>query len=811
MLGVGIVAWLALVLAEAGRFRLHLLLALVAAVVFACVALRRIIRRRRPAPSGRERMALRPTLEFGAVLLLGATLSCPPHEAIVAAGDASVYMSFGRQIAETGRLEFEDDLVSRLPNDVRTELFTNRIRSDATGRFARFPGGLQIPDIDAPTVTAGFSPLFPVLIALFHEVGSLRAAFYVAPLFAVLSIGTLFLVAAHIGGRWTGWLAVASTLGLAPQLWFARFPVPEMVAQCLVMTGLLAWLVALRDDAPRWAVAAGWFLGLACFAKVDLNVLLGVSLAVFCAWRWLVHPAHGGAHVRGLLVPFAMVFAHNVAHYLAYASHYRPAVEYFLRTSVMGRLPLQTGTAAMAGIGLLVAVVAAGVWMTMRCSSRILRRAAGVLLAGLSIGYAINYAVTRNGHVDQTVEWLSWYVSWPVLLLVVPGIGALVSAGRRTGRLRDLEGPALLLVVFSVVSLQYLYDPLESGMHIWSMRRFVPVVLPLLMLIVAVGVGAALHRIDVRFRPAAAVGVALVLLVVVARPGLAIVRRPLWTGAVEQIAGVARMFPEDAVVLMNRGLAGSHIPTALAYLHDLDTVVLQRWVPRARPFGKAIDIWLARGRPVFFVFGDRDYFSFLAPSLTLDYLGATRVHVPLLERTWTRPPRAVRAFSTRLRVFRVRRNDTPRTAVDVGDATSDFFFSLRGFHSPERHVSLNETFRWTGPQASLTLPSGGGIELTIGSGRPARVPPPEVSVWLDGRLVAGPRVLTGVEVLSLEAPAAAGPVDLTIESTVFQPSEWGLSTDPRELGVRVYRVDFGGPMARRPPAAAAGAEPDSDR
>lgn len=119
-------------------------------------------------------------------------------------------------------------MVSRLPVDARAELFENRTPFDATGRYARFPGGFLIPDIVNPSVTAGFSPLFPVLTALFHDVASLRGALLVAPLFATLSIGSLFLVATHLAGRWAGWLTVALTLAALPQLWFARLPVPEL-------------------------------------------------------------------------------------------------------------------------------------------------------------------------------------------------------------------------------------------------------------------------------------------------------------------------------------------------------------------------------------------------------------------------------------------------------------------------------------------------------------------------------------------------------------------------------------------------------
>ena len=185
----------------------------------------------------------------------------------MAGGDATVYLNFGRQIAHHGALAFEDPLLRPLSTASRAELFLNRIPGDVTGQFARFPGGFLIADIADPTVTSGFSPLFPVLTALGHALGSPRVALVVAPLFATLSLIGLWCVARRLGGVHAAWLAVTLTAVSLPQIWFAKLSVPETVAQCFVMAGVLAWLVACARGAARWALAAGWFFGLACFCE----------------------------------------------------------------------------------------------------------------------------------------------------------------------------------------------------------------------------------------------------------------------------------------------------------------------------------------------------------------------------------------------------------------------------------------------------------------------------------------------------------------------------------------------------------------
>ena len=127
--------------------------------------------------------------------------------------------------------------------------------------------------------------------------------------------------------------------------------------------------------------------------------------------------------------------------------------------------------------------VAAALW---RSSAGTSRRVAGVALTILVLTYAYNYGATVEMQLDHTVAWFSWYLSWPLLLA---GLAALVwlVAGRAV-REPDV---AFTVVLLTVVGLQYLWNPLESTEHIWSMRRFVPVVLPLLMLVVSLGVVAA--------------------------------------------------------------------------------------------------------------------------------------------------------------------------------------------------------------------------------------------------------------------------------------------------------------------------------
>ena len=799
MLAVSVVAWLALLLAELGQFRLALLGFLLTVGAF---GLSLLVYAFREGPAGPAATAggLKPALAATAGILLCAALFLPPYETAVDGGDATVYLNFGRQIAHHGALEFEDALLRPLSPASRAELFLNRMPLDTTGQFARFPGGFLIADIADPTVTAGFSPLFPVLTALGHAVGSPRAALVVAPIFATLSLVGLWCVARRLGGVHAAWLAATLTAVSLPQIWFAKLSVPETVAQCFVMAGVLAWLVACARGATRWALAAGWFLGLACFAKVDLLVLLPVFLLAVVAARLLTRARFGDPPLLlALLAAFGLVVAHNFVHYLNFATHYRPYVAYLIQTSSVLTL-LRDSVLVQAVVVLAVGLlVAAGVAAFRRPAWRWPRWCWGWAAVAALVAYGVNYVTTTPGRLDETVIWLSWYVSWPVLGLAALGLTGLV----RVRRADAAPGLAVVGLLLGVVGLQYLYDPLETGLQIGSMRRYVPVVLPLTMLFGALTVVNLLARVAAaKYRVGLTVATGALLVGLVARPSLAVVGQPLWDEALAQTAQVARLFPDQAVVLVSPDLAGTHIQTSLAYLHDVDAILVQERNPDDQVLRYVIRDWLAHGRAVFLALGPQE-FSFFAPDLVLEARDPAHIDLRVLERTRTRAPRAVVSTPIQLQLFQVTRTrgrDQPE--VDIGTPADDLLYDLHGFHGPERDRDpARGTFRWTGPQASLTLPGGEAVTLVVAGPRPPGTPPAEISVWIGEQLVGELVLGETPQAIRLALPETGdlGPIDLMIQSTVFQPQSLGLSPDLRDLGVRLYRVAVHLPRERPAP------------
>jgi hypothetical protein len=253
-------------------------------------------------------------------------------------------------------------------------------------------------------------------------------------------------------------------------------------------------------------------------------------------------------------------------------------------------------------------------------------------------------------------------------------------------------------------------------------------------------------------------------------------------------------------VLVSPELAGTHVQTTLTYLHDVDAVLVQEDQPGDVLRDVMLD-WLARGRPVFVVVAQRG-FSLDAPELAVSEVRQATIDIRTLERTRNEVPRNLVDLSIGLRILQVSLGEgsTARMGVDVGNLVDDLVSGLRGFHGAERDGNA-ESFRWSEEVASIGVPGGDRIRLVVAGGRPPEVELAEISVWAGPhRIVDGLVVGNAPETITLDLPESerSGSIELTIRSTAFRPRALGLSSDFRNLGVRVYRVV----VLREPPAAA---------
>jgi hypothetical protein len=235
----------------------------------------------------------------------------------------------------------------------------------------------------------------------------------------------------------------------------------EGLREVLLLTLVAGWLAGQRR--PQWKWLAGGAAAGVCFGVVDA---LGPSRAYVSDAFYLVRPALvlGTALAGGTGLAVWWVRRHGVP------DRYRRRL------------------AAAGGLGTVAAFGFFAVRPALQTAHQRLDMTAPIL-AGLQRDQHLPVDDTRT-YAEQALRWVSWYVSWPVVVLAAAAAAVLVWAV-----LRGLAGRwALVLPVLLPSTALVLYRPGITPDHPWADRRLVPVLLPTVVLLGVAAVAAVAGR-----------------------------------------------------------------------------------------------------------------------------------------------------------------------------------------------------------------------------------------------------------------------------------------------------------------------------
>ena len=339
--------------------------------------------------------------------------------------------------------------------------------------------------------------------------GLLAVAGWVAGLAGVLKgnliVGAVALLAVYgFGRRLLGpvWalMPLAALATCMPMVAFARAPYSEPVALAATFGGLTAlWTAWDSQKLSRFAVA-GALVGVGSLARIDggatiIGVLSGFGLVTFAATSAVQRRrAAGRATVffagAAVLNGLGWVDSRlNSPLYLATeAQNVYPlaavTVTAWLIVIALAVIPLGpirrwlarsreqvARLAALAGLLTAAVVISRPLWWTSTQDTG--NPALERLLRGMQIDSGLSLDAGRT-YDESTVNWLAMYLGWTAILLAALGLSMLAA---RIVRVRDPR-IAMFVMTVTAVSLLYLNKASIFPDQIWAMRRFLPVVLP---------------------------------------------------------------------------------------------------------------------------------------------------------------------------------------------------------------------------------------------------------------------------------------------------------------------------------------------
>jgi hypothetical protein len=747
----------------------------------------------------------RPTrYEVGlAALLCGcAVVYFRPHEYVLGGVDPHAYMNIGATLARTGEFVAQDEWSGFLRQYADVTL--REQPAPALTQYLQFVGW-YIDDHDPTRIIPQFFPFHPVLIAMGESLGGLSLGLLVTPLWGVLSIAAVYFAARCWFGASIGLLA-ATLLAVTPtHIFFARYPTAEMLTLLLVFSGLMIFQVLWddRDAGGLWGVLGGAAFGAAFLTRLDMPIIIGLLLGALIVVRVRGQWSRSWSAFAVTLSIFLMLMAFDALfiNWPYVWNTYSSVLRFFTRTPLIG------AAALLALAGFIGVSVTAWRRRTALAHSRAGQfissdRFRWLLVAGIALLSGIAY------FLRPIVEPIVWTISWPSmnrfpilngqnwvrigwyitpLGILLATLGLMIIVKRES-----LVRLGLFLAVGILTIIQYVYNIFNTPYHIYAMRRYAPIVMPMLMIYAAY----AIIRIgQARFRGARLVAGTLAVLLLAGmlyQARFVLPQRDL-RGAVDQVTALNAQLKPDAIVLIAEPAENAFADTfgaPLRFIFGHDVATIRGKGPRTQEFLQALlSRARAEQRPVQLLAVEPILME-VREALHLTPAAEFTIQLRQLMNTFFDYPSAIQTAHYGIEIYDVADRQAAAASlaapleIDVG--TMDTAYLRSGFYSKEPLPGM--TARWTAQEAVVDVPLSVALPVTIAvramTYRPDGVPPAEVEVYLDGQKIGQFVPYETWQTFSFrgQAQPTAGRSTLNFKTRTFNPAQLHINSDTRDLG-----------------------------
>lgn len=712
--------------------------------------------------SGRIFLQYKPAKATLAVLPLS-FLFFGTHQYLHGGWDPGEYISTAHHIHRSGGIDYHDAFVADLPDELLWKFAHNPGASRPTVH-----AGYLMLDKGTGRMVPDYFHLYPAWLAPWAS-GAVSATYLGQTFLACTTLVLFFLVVREVAGIWIAFAATLLFVTNPAMQYFARFSSSEFLSMATLLGLLLVLNLAHR---PRSLPYALLLVSYACTTAHITNLipLAAVFLVLFVRNQWsLLLPVVFGTAlgiVRNAIV--TPLFLHHLWY------------QYIVKQPMT--------IAGLLLISLLLICILHG---SRRIWEKRLPRLKPFALWLLPLGFAVfcvYQGVIRPGRSDHhnALNLLSivWLMSPVGLVLALLGLFP--------GKEKRSTGMWFLLAAGLLSFGLLIHDKNIQPLYMWAYRRYLPIVLPMLFVLMASGAAWV-------WKSAAPVwlrslGFGLLLLVLGwqsthALPMFLLREHRGLPGYLSRIAEPMR--DADLVVCDHPKLA-----TPLRHAFDLPAYQLSHETTPVTAAAQAQVLDFLRGkvldgndRNIYFVSHSR---GFVDPVILCEPLASDQQQSTMLVRRRSGLPQGTQEQAERAEIYRLSamprdyRWNSDEYAIDVG------YHSLGlagGFHAHQHSRGIS--FRWTNGDASLYLPTlrdAANLHLRLAHKR-SDPDPVAVQITLDGNILTTLDVKQDWAEYTVALPDTTHPVRvLGLTSSTWNPADYGTKGYPPDLGIRVDRV-----------------------
>jgi hypothetical protein len=586
ILGMGIVSLCSLALALASSYSLAAMVILVGAI---CLLLLWLAKGRIAWPL---RLKPKELLLSLAIIAVALVLSVPPGRTVFGWSDVGLYPDIAANIEREGSITMESEAAREVAPERRDLLYEPA--TDTSQKFLAYENkAFLITDFETGSITPIFYYLWPAALAVFASFLGLSWQFWAITAMAVLGFWGLLMLAFRLLDRRWGLVAIVLA-GLSPLfVYFSRYGTSEMMNMAIFVAASFCLTVYMGMDesgedrsAVRMAFAASFLLGLGFLCRIDFLLVL-LPLLLFYLGKRIFGRMTGADWWFCALTVIAAALA-TVLGGIFSQPYFYSIFRYLADDLGLMILVIVAGLAAV----VLAFVFAPRLSKTARRVAKA-RKAWTILLWLCLAGFFIYlYFIRPNGadgvvnygvinpirgptYISQTLVRWAWYLSFPGLLAIFTGYGLWFSRRKAASMLPVAMMSAALTLVFCI-------NMRATPLHILTMRRLVPVVFPVAVLMAAyclntlvdAGVWISGKRRWGEIAGKAAAGALLLYLVLFAvNASLPIFGLEEGGNQLELTGEIAERVGEDGVVLIDYYL-GDHLGPPLRTFYGVENAWL---------------------------------------------------------------------------------------------------------------------------------------------------------------------------------------------------------------------------------------------
>lgn len=471
------------ILALLGVYSLWLVSVLVLTAAMAGAVVIYICKRRGKTSQRFKGDTLLKHMNYGLLVLLiviGVLYNIYPTYYMWARRDPAIYLINGINIAQTGSIRLPDnELIDKQYKEIEDFVYLSY-----RGIYSEYEEG---DSVIPSKVTSQFLHFFPVALALGYSVAGLAGLVRVNAIIGILCILMVYYFCKRVFDRKTATIAVILLAINPAQLWCVRITQTEILFQLFVFAGLYLFWMAWKRGKAEYAVGAGLLLGFTGLNRMD-SYILGVGIFCLACYANLWLREHKKitnilAISYGVAALVSLAYSYQFSKYYV-VSHWKAGV---LSAIVNCNLLL----AAFVGITYFLGRQG---WIAKHNPIRYVvdeeNRRAGFFVVSILV-FAIIYMLRPLLQTGKNPDWdfnqralveLFWYVSVIAVPLFFYGLWEIA------GEVQRRKEVLLFLAIGLSNFLVYIYKPAVASDHLWASRRWVSVVFPFILIVVAWGV-----------------------------------------------------------------------------------------------------------------------------------------------------------------------------------------------------------------------------------------------------------------------------------------------------------------------------------